>query len=179
MKMRSVFIPRVLFPYYFLLLVVIPSIFSSPLNLPAISNDTNSSSSLAASPKVQIPIPGTNLNLRFTYYGPLIPSALFAIAFSDATTVIIDNVAKYPGSTIPANRFDYDSEMTGIHLSVIGNRGNKNFNWLELFQIMQGLRAFVLAGHSQLLQWEIMMDLDVVAGVGLLWYYPPKRTERI
>ena len=122
-----------------------------------------------------VPIGRTSMRLYVNYFGDPLPSSAFEEAFCAMNLEIIDHVIPSSNRPIPDNRIIYDKSNT--HISFIGDRG-RSISWLQLFQILQGLYAFVsglipYSPHYQTLRYDIWLDGSTQFGTGSLWYNPP------
>ena len=122
-----------------------------------------------------VPIRRTSMSLFINYFGDPLPPSEVEEVFSAMSLEIIDHIIPFPDWPLPVDRVIYDK--SNMHISVIGDNG-RTIIWLQLFQILQGLYAFVsgltpYSPHYQTLRYDIWLNSSAQFGTGSMWYDPP------
>ena len=160
--------------------ITTPLLAVSDSSLLAFNESSNLTLSLGSDDEIFFPIPGTSLTLNFYYLGLGLPRALVEANLAGALT----EAGKYSGGPfqhymITRNCFFL---VTGGATSRVATTvypvDGHQISWLELFNVLDGLRQFVLGvneetTHFQTLGYRVLDSIQGKISVGTLSYYDP------
>lgn len=115
------------------------------------------------------PIRNTDIVLDFVFRGQDIPAIQLTWTLDKAQNAITDIVHERPND--PNDSFNYQPEGSDVYINIIAT-GGQQITWLELSQILSGVREFCDSINHKVLVFDIEIR-GVRVGFGTLLYLDP------